>query len=54
VIRFSDGLHEYVTTPVQRVLRIARGDVFFIETTNSRYKLEICASAEDLEGASSG
>jgi hypothetical protein len=54
VIEFSDGLHEYVTTPVRRMLRIAGHDVFFIETANSRYRLEICNSEQDLEGASSG
>lgn len=41
VIEFSDGLHEFVTTPVRRVLRMAGSDVFYLETTNSRYRLEI-------------
>ena len=41
VIEFSDGLHEYVTTPVRRVLKLARGEVFYIETMNSRYRLEV-------------
>jgi hypothetical protein len=41
VIEFSDGMHEYVTTPVRRVLKLAAGDVFYIETMNSRYRLEI-------------
>ena len=41
VIEFPDGLHEYVTTPVRRVLRLAGRDVFYIETANSRYRLEI-------------
>ncbi len=41
VIEFMDGMHEYVTTPIKRVLRMAGEDVFFIETSNSRYKLEI-------------
>jgi len=36
VIEFSDGMHEYVTTPVKRVLRLAAKDVFYIETVNSR------------------
>ena len=39
VIEFSDGMHEYVTTPVKRVLRVAARDVFYIETVNSRYRL---------------
>ncbi len=41
VIEFSDGLHEYVTTPVRRVLKLAPGEVFYIETMNSRYRLEV-------------
>ena len=45
VIEFSDGMHEYVTTPVKRVLRLAARDVFYIETVNSRYRLEV----RDLE-----
>ncbi len=36
VIEFSDGMHEYVTTPVKRVLRLAGREVFYIETVNSR------------------
>jgi hypothetical protein len=54
VVEFSNGLHEYVTTPVRRILRVAGQDVFFIETVNSRYRLEICGRGQDLEGASSG
>ena len=54
VIEFSDGLHEYVTTPVKRVLRVAGQDVFYIETANSRYKLEFFGRARSMEGASSG
>lgn len=41
VIEFSDGMHEYVTTPVRRVLKLAGGEVFYIETANSRYRLEV-------------
>ena len=41
VIEFSDGMHEYVTTPVKRVLRLAGREVFYIETINSRYRLEV-------------
>ena len=46
VIEFSDGLHEYVTTPVKRILKMAEGEVYFIETTNSRYRVELSASEE--------
>ena len=41
VIEFSDGMHEYVTTPVRRVLKLAGGEIFYIETVNSRYRLEV-------------
>ena len=48
VIEFPDGMHEYVTTPVKRVLRLAGSDVFYIETVNSRYRLEVRGKAEAL------
>lgn len=54
VIEFSDGMHEYVTTPVKRVLRLAGREVFYIETANSRYRLEVRGKERELEGASSG
>lgn len=54
VIEFSDGMHEYVTTPVKRVLRLAPRDVFYIETVNSRYRLEVQGSERSLDDASSG
>jgi hypothetical protein len=38
VIEFADGQHEYVTTPVTRVLTISP-TVCYIETVNSRYRL---------------
>jgi hypothetical protein len=54
VIEFSDGMHEYVTTPVKRVLRVAPRDVFYIETVNSRYRLEVRDRERTLDDASSG
>jgi hypothetical protein len=54
VIEFSDGMHEYVTTPVKRVLRMVSSDVFYIETVNSRYRLEVRDREQALEGASNG
>ena len=54
VIEFSDGMHEYVTTPVKRVLRLAARNVFYIETVNSRYRLEVRDRERTLEDASSG
>lgn len=41
VIEFPDGLHEYVTTPVKRVLKLCDRDVYYIQTANSRYRLEV-------------
>ena len=41
VIEFPDGLHEYVTTPVKRILRVCGGDVYYLQTANSRYRLEV-------------
>jgi hypothetical protein len=54
VIEFADGMHEYVTTPVRRVLRLAARDVFYIETVNSRYRLEVRDRENALDNISSG
>ena len=53
VIEFPDGMHEYVTTPVKRVLRMAGREVFYIETINSRYRLEV-RSREDSVAENTG
>ncbi len=47
-------MHEYVTTPVKRVMRVAERDVFYIETANSRYRLEVQDPQSNLEDAISG
>ena len=44
VIEFPDGLHEYVTTPVKRVLKLCDRDIYYIQTANSRYRLEVRTS----------
>jgi hypothetical protein len=44
VIEFPDGLHEYVTTPVKRILRLCGSDVYYLQTANSRYRLEVRSS----------
>lgn len=44
VIEFPDGLHEYVTTPVKRILRLCGCEVYYIQTANSRYRLEVRSS----------
>lgn len=54
VVEFFDGMHEYVTTPVRRVLKVAGKDIYYVETANSRYRLEVRGKAPALEGASSG
>ena len=54
VIEFPDGMHEYVTTPVKRVLRMAARDIFYIETVNSRYRLEIRDRERTLDDTSTG
>jgi hypothetical protein len=54
VIEFSDGMHEYVTTPVKRVLRLAARDVFYSESVNSRDRLEVRDRVRALEDVSSG
>ncbi len=54
VIEFADGMHEYVTTAVKRVLRMAQKDVFYIETVNSRYRLEVREREGALDDAQSG
>ena len=41
------------TTPVKRVLRIAGREIFYIETINSRYRLEI-RSREDAVAENAG
>ena len=41
VIEFPDGLHEYVTTPVKRILRLCGREIYYLQTANSRYRLEV-------------
>lgn len=52
VIEFPDGLHEYVTTPVRRILRVAGQEIYYLQTTNSRYRLEVRRSAPPATGSS--
>jgi len=48
VIEFADGLHEYVTTPVKRVLQLCGEDTYYVQTANSRYRLEIRSDDSSL------
>jgi hypothetical protein len=52
VIEFPDGLHEYVTTPVRRILRVAGQEVYYLQTTNSRYRLEVRRGASTTNESS--
>lgn len=47
MIEFADGVHEYVTTPVKRVLRLAGHDVYYVQTANSRYRMEVSSGELD-------
>ena len=47
VIEFADGLHEYVTTPVKRVLRLCGREIYYIQTANSRYRMEVRQQGEE-------
>lgn len=52
VVEFPDGLHEYVTTPVKRILRVAGKPVMYLQTANSRYRLEFrSGDVQALEAA---
>jgi hypothetical protein len=51
VIEFPDGLHEYVTTPVKRILRLAGREIYYLQTANSRYRLEVRSDAAPLAEA---
>ena len=59
VVEFPDGVHEYVTTPVKRVLRLAdegSAEVYYIQTANSSYRMEVNGELSDVseEAARSG
>jgi hypothetical protein len=51
VIEFPDGLHEYVTTPVKRILRLAGREIYYLQTANSRYRLEVRSDSAPLAEA---
>ena len=48
VIEFADGLHEYVTTPVKRVLQLCGQETYYLQTANSRYRLEVRSSESSV------
>ena len=49
VLSFPDGRHEYVTTPVKRVFRIAGSNVIYFQTRNSTYRMERQRASEETE-----
>lgn len=54
LIEFLDGQHEYITTPVRRVLRLAGREIFYFETLNSRYKLEVRRGEDSFDAKNAG
>lgn len=40
-VEFADGTHEYVTTPVVRVFYVVDEANFYVQTTNSTYRLTV-------------
>lgn len=50
VIEFPDGLHEYVTTPVKRILRVVSGgeETYYLQTANSRYRMQVQSGEQVL------
>jgi hypothetical protein len=54
LIEFADGQHEYITTPVLRVLRLAGREIFYFETHNSRYRLEVRRGEETFDERGAG
>lgn len=48
VVEFADGMHEYVTTPIRRILKVAGKEIYYLQTSNSRYCLEVCGDGEPL------
>ena len=44
IFRDPNG-HRMITTPVRRILRVAGQEVYYLQTTNSRYRLEVRRSS---------
>ncbi len=52
VVAFHDGIHEFITSPVVRVMRVGNSGTLYIQTRNSVYRLEIRqASGRELPPA---
>lgn len=54
VIEIANGTHEYITTPARRVFRLAGENVWFVETANSKYRIEFHETARSSERATTG
>ena len=51
VIEFVDGMQEYVTTPITRILQVVEGTEVFLQTANSKYRLEVQPSTDVIVGS---
>jgi hypothetical protein len=45
VVAFHDGIHEFITSTVVRVMEVPDSSIVYIQTRNSTYRMEIAASA---------
>jgi len=53
VVAFHDGIHEFITSPVVRVMRVGGAGTIYVQTRNSVYRMEIrAASGRELPPAS--
>jgi len=41
IVAFHDGIHEFITSPVVRVMRLGESPTIYVQTRNSVYRLEI-------------
>lgn len=41
VVAFHDGIHEFITSPVVRVMRVGGSGTIYVQTRNSVYRLEV-------------
>jgi len=52
VVAFHDGVHEFITSPVVRVMRVGSSGTLYVQTRNSVYRMEIRTAARELPPAS--
>lgn len=44
VVAFQDGIHEFITSTVIRVMGVSDSSIMYVQTRNSVYRVEITAS----------